>query len=79
VSVDARVAGDDRLPRLRGDLEEVAVVEDPQQDLVHVVAHVVGVRHDRVEFQVVRCVTSGSSPGLTIGAESKVLAGRNVR
>ena len=41
-------------PRLRGDVEEVAVVEDPQQDLVHVVGRVVGVRHDRVELQVGR-------------------------
>ena len=54
VPVDARVPGDDGLARLRGDVEEVAVVEDPQQDLVHVVARVVGVRHDRVELQVVR-------------------------
>ena len=40
-------------PALLGDLEDVTVVEDPQQDLVHVVGRVVGVRHDRVEFQVV--------------------------
>ena len=37
-----------------GHVEDVAVVEDPQQDLVHVVGHVVAVRHDRIEFQVVR-------------------------
>ncbi|CFE53334.1 Uncharacterised protein [Mycobacterium tuberculosis] len=51
--VHPRVAGDDRLPGLGSDVEEVAVVEDPQQDLVHVVGHVVRVRHDRVEFQIV--------------------------
>ena len=53
-AVDPGEPGDDRRPALRGDVEEVAVVEDPQQDLVHVVGHVVGIRHDRVEFQVGR-------------------------
>ena len=77
-AVDAGVTGDDRLAGLRGDVEEVAVVEDPQQDLVHVVGDVVGVGNEAVEFQVVRG-DLGLQPGLMIGASSKVLAGQEVQ
>ena len=52
--VDAGERGDDRLPLLLGHIEDVAVIEDPQQDLVHVIGHVVAVRNDRIEFVVVR-------------------------
>ena len=52
--VDPGERGDDRLALLRGDVEHIAVVEDPQQDLVHVVGGVVIVRNDGVEFEVVR-------------------------
>ena len=41
-------------PCLRGNIEDVAVVEDPQQDLVHVVGRVVGVRHDRIQLEIMR-------------------------
>ncbi len=54
MAVDAGIPSNDGLATVRGDVEEVAVVEDPQQDLVHVVGRVVGVRNDRVEFQVGR-------------------------
>ena len=58
-----------------GDLEDVTVVEDPQQDLVHVVGHVVA--SGTIESSSRSCgVISGSRPGLTIGGSSKVLAGR---
>ncbi len=53
-TVDPGEAGDNGLAGLRGNLEEIAVVEDPQQDLVHVVGGVVGIRNQAVEFQVVR-------------------------
>ncbi len=53
-AVDPRERGDHRLALLLRDVEDIAVVEDPQQDLVHVVGHVVAVRHDRIEFEVVR-------------------------
>ncbi len=54
MTVDTGERGDHGLPLLLRDVEHVAVVEDPQQDLVHVVGGVVGVRHDRIEFKVVR-------------------------
>ena len=53
-AVDPRERGDHGLALLLRHVEDVTVVEDPQQDLVHVVGHVVGVRHDRVEFEIVR-------------------------
>ncbi len=52
--VDPRERGDHRRPALLGDLEHVAVVEHPQQDFHHVVGHVVRVRHDAVQLEVVR-------------------------
>ena len=41
-------------PALGGDVEEVAVVEDPDRDLVHVVGGVVGVGTSCREFEIVR-------------------------
>ncbi len=65
--VDPAKRGDHRPATLVGDLEHVAVVEDPQQDLHHVVGLVVRVRHDRVELEIVRRDLR-LNPGLTIGA-----------
>ena len=39
---------------MRRDVEEIAVVEDPDQDLVHVIGGVVGVGNEAVELEVVR-------------------------
>ena len=64
---------------LIADLEHVAVVEDPQQNVVHVVSLVVGIGHDGVEFEVAGRQLRLPRPGLTIGASSQVLAGRNDR
>ncbi len=46
---------------------------------MHVVGLVVRVRHDRVEFQIVTAVISGSRPGFTIGASSKVVDGQETQ
>lgn len=62
-SVDTRVPGDDVRGGLRADFEEIAVVEDLEQDVVHVVAGVVGVGHERIEFDVV---------GRDLGLETRV-------
>ncbi|SHW43687.1 Uncharacterised protein [Mycobacteroides abscessus subsp. abscessus] len=51
--VDPRERRDHRGTTLLGDLEDVAVVEDPQQDLHHVVTLVVVIRDERVEIQIV--------------------------
>ena len=45
-AVDAGESGDHRLTGLSGDVKEVPVIEDPQQNVVHVVGGVIGVRHD---------------------------------
>ncbi len=65
-TVDPREGRDDRRPGIRGHVEHVAVVEDPQQNLVHVVGRVVGVRHDRVEFEIV-----GRDLGLEAGVDDR--------
>ena len=54
-AVDAGETGDHRLTGLGGDVKEVTVIEDPQQNVVHIVGGVVSVRHDAVEFEIFRC------------------------
>ena len=54
-AVDPGERGDDRPATLCADVEDVAVVEDAQQNLVHVVGRVVAVRHDGVQLEVGRC------------------------
>ena len=51
-AVDTSETSDDVERGLTLELQEFAIVEEPQDDVVHVVTHVVGVRNERVELTV---------------------------